>query len=318
MASTAATSAAPRAKRPVREVPSRPEPVPFGPGSALWEDMGNVLFIAASGGAFMLQGMHPQISGAVDEHSVFRTDPLGRATRSVDSMMHWVYGGEAAIKEGERLRKLHQPVHGTDKQGRHYAALDSEAWSWVWATSYVTEITTFPLLRGRQATETEKRELYEESKQLARIIRVPEKSIPETVQDYWDYYEKVVTEDLELTVVAAEQLERQRNPGIRIVPGPFDLVGKGLNDSIGWLTSALTLGGMREDARQVLGVTWTARDQRRLELLMAVARPTFARLPERFRYMPLAYHARRFHRELRRADRRQTKSLDIHHSAPVT
>src|SRR5262245_61087681 len=96
-----ATAAAPSAKRPVPTAvpPAGAEPRPFAPGSDMWDAMGNIMFIALSGGAFMLQGMHPQISGAVDEHSVFRTDPLGRATRSVDSMMHWVYGGEAAIKE---------------------------------------------------------------------------------------------------------------------------------------------------------------------------------------------------------------------------
>src|ERR1700752_2238185 len=97
---------------------------PFGPGSMVWDDFGDVFFLSTTLGAFMLQAMHPTISAAVDRHSVFRTDPFGRAVRSTDSIMLWVYGGQAAIDEGERLRTLHRPIHGADAHGEHYSALD--------------------------------------------------------------------------------------------------------------------------------------------------------------------------------------------------
>lgn len=309
---TAEPTAKPRARRAAKAAaPTRPAPKPFGPGSAMWDEMGDVLFIVSSGGAFMLQAMHPQISGAVDEHSVFRTDPLGRAIRSTDSMMAWVYGGEGAVQEGQRLRELHQPVHGTDRQGRHYAALDSEAWAWVHATAYVTEMTTFPLLHGREATPQEAEERYEEFLQLGDILQVPAKVLPPTVKDYWDMYATVVNDQLERTVVAEELLFMYAHPGIKVAPGPFDPVGRGLSAFVGRATLALTLGGMTESARRVLGVTWTKRDQAQLEGFMRLVRPAYARLPERMRYVPLALHARRFQRELRRADRRQTKSLEL-------
>jgi uncharacterized protein (DUF2236 family) len=40
-----------------------------------------------SAAAFVLPVMHPMVSAAVHSHSVFRTDPLGRAVRSVESVL---------------------------------------------------------------------------------------------------------------------------------------------------------------------------------------------------------------------------------------
>jgi hypothetical protein len=38
------------------------------------------------------------------------TDPAGRALRSLDSVQQWIFGEAAAIEEGNRLRRLHQPL----------------------------------------------------------------------------------------------------------------------------------------------------------------------------------------------------------------
>lgn len=277
-----------------------PEEAPrlFGPGSFMWEDMGDTLFLAMTPGAFMLQAMHPVISAAVDRYSTFRTDPVGRAVRSADSMMLWVYGGQAAVEEGERLRVAHRPLHGTADDGTRFSALDPEAYAWVHATGYVTGVTIAPYVRGRRMTRAEEQQAFDEHLQLGELLRIPPREVPQTIPEYWDHYRTMVHDRLARTTVAEELVEQTEAPRVRIVPGPIDIPGRLAGLGAGRLLRLLTYGGMTPEARDVLGVRWSAVDEAQLSALFTVARPVHARLPERLRYLPLALHARRHAREL--------------------
>ncbi len=105
------------------------EPVPFGPGSLLWEQMGLYTSAIAGNSVFILQVMHPAIGTVVDRRSSFRTDPLGRAARSFASVQTWVYGGRTAIEEGRRLREMHKTLSAVDEDGRRHHALSAEPWA---------------------------------------------------------------------------------------------------------------------------------------------------------------------------------------------
>ncbi len=296
--------------RALREAPETTEPKLFGPGSAMWDDMGDTLWLALSPGAFMLQGMHPTISAAVDRFSVFRTDPGGRAIRSLDSMMFWVYGGQEAITEGDRLRKLHQPIFGQDDEGERFSALDPEAYSWVHCTAFVTSVKIHPYVRGRELKGAELERSYDEFLQLGDILRVPRRMVPDDIDSYWDYYRTIVNDRLARTKVADELVERTLHPTVHLTP-------RGLPDPGGWVASRaaaqvlrlLTFGGMTEDALDVLGVRWTSADERALRALFSVARPIHQRLPEQLRYVAMALHARRLAREVGKARARETTSV---------
>lgn len=264
----------------------------------MWDDMGDVLFLSLTPGAFMLQAMHPVISAAVDRYSTFRTDPVGRAIRSADSMMLWVYGGAAAVEEGQRLRVAHRPLHGTADDGTRFNALDPEAYAWVHGTAFVTAVTIAPYVRGRRLTPAEEEQAYEEHLQLAEILQIPDREVPKTIPDYWDYYRTMVHDRLARTPVADELVRRTASPRVKVVPGPIDLPGWALGRGAGRLLHLLTYGGMTPDAREVLGVRWTPVDEAQLRALYAAGRPVHGVLPERLRYLPLALHARRHAREL--------------------
>lgn len=281
-----------------------PEPAPFAPGCRLWDDMGDTLFASLSAGAFLLQVMHPTVAAGVEQHSVFREDPLGRAIRSFDSVMLWVYGGAAALEEGRRLRRLHAAIRGGDGRGRPYTALDPEAYAWVHATAFVTAVNVHPLVRGRALTPREQAELYDEILQLGEILQVPRRHMPQTPADYWDYYHAMVSERLEPTPAAETLLAIIRRPPLPL--GPLSSSGSRL---AGRLLELLSIGGMTGDARARLGVSWTSLHEAQLRSLMAVARPIHARLPEALRYFPLAAHARRHARELAAIRRRATAGV---------
>ena len=78
------------------------EPVPFGPGSLMWEQMGLYTAAIAGNSVFILQVMHPAIGTVVDQRSNFR---LPRPT-----------GGPSPGAAGARPRAPSHVNHPADAQ----------------------------------------------------------------------------------------------------------------------------------------------------------------------------------------------------------
>lgn len=288
---------------PTTERATQDAPQLFGPGDHTWDTFGDVLSVAMSGAAFLLQGMHPTISQVVELHSVYRTDPGGRTVRSTDSILLWVYGGEEAIAEGRRLLALHAPMKGTDPAGRKYRAMDPEAWGWVHGTAFVTAVQTAPYLTGKAMTRREEEELYDEMLRLGAILHVRPSELPPDVDAYWDYYETMVHDRLARTETADYLLTtfaEAKLPFLPRLPGPLGVPQK---LALGQAIRLIVVGGMTPSARKVVGEPWTPVHEAALTNVMRVVRPLYQRLPEQYRYLPLAYHARQAERHARGHER---------------
>ena len=297
MTVTDGTPASRTAEREPRE-----EPVPFGPGSLMWDQMGLYSSAVAGNGVFILQVMHPAIGTVVDRLSSFRRDPLGRAARSFASVQTWVYGGRTAIEEGKRLREMHKPLSAVDEDGQRHHALSAEPWAWVHLTGFYAAVTASKYFAPAPMTKDEEQQIYDEFLQLGRILRVPERMLPETIPDYWDYFHDMVANTLVPHPVAHEVLGQlgQVPPN---VPGPLRPAVAPLSAAGGRLGRLITVGTLPEAAREKLGLPWSAADERMLRLAgQAIGRAT-PLLPERVRYMPIAYRARQAARAQERLER---------------
>ncbi|GGT11784.1 hypothetical protein GCM10014713_00180 [Streptomyces purpureus] len=290
------------------QAPAAPtDPLPPPPGGVLWTLAGDIRGLLLLPAAFTLQVAHPAVGAGVDEHSVFRTDPWGRGERSLRSLQLWIYGGEAAAEEGRRLRRLHRGIQGTDTHGRPYHALDPATYAWVHATG-------FPVYHHgaryfiRPLTEAQERRLYAEWLQVGRILGIRDQDMPQTIEEFWPYYRRIVADELEATPVVRDLVDpHQKLPPPDRGPMPLRLL---LTALWPWimpryvrLRSFLTAGLMPPDARDALGLTWTDRQERTLRRFARVVRIVVPVLPERLRYLPLAREARRRER-LSRSGRR--------------
>src|SRR5438128_2127783 len=161
---TAATAGSQAARR-------REDPPPPPPGGVLWTVGGDIRFLLMLPAALTLQTAHPAVSSAVDEHSVFRTDPWGRGERSLSSVRKWVYGGDQAAEEGRRLRRLHKDIQGTDTKGRKYHALMPEYYAWIHATGWPIYQHCLHYLY-RPLSEAQQRKLYAEWLQVGRVLGI--------------------------------------------------------------------------------------------------------------------------------------------------
>ncbi|MET7843281.1 oxygenase MpaB family protein [Streptomyces sp. NPDC005373] len=274
-----------------------PDPEPLPPGGILWDIAGEARSLLALPAALTLQVAHPAVGAGVDEHSVFRTDPWGRGERSLRSVMLWVYGGDAAAQEGRRLRQLHRTIRGTDTRGRSYHALTPAYYAWVHATGFPVYRQAQRYLGRRPFTETQERQLYAEWLQVGRILGLHDRDMPQTVEEFWPYYRKVLADEIELTRVVRElvAVDVPVPPPDR-GPLPVRLALRALwpvlLPPLARFRRFLTIGLMPPDAREAIGLPWTPAQERRLRRFGAVVRWVAPLLPERLRYLPMARRAR--------------------------
>lgn len=276
----------------------------FGPGSILWDLVGQRLFGAASSNAFILQAMHPAIGTVVDQRSSFRVDPWGRAYRSFASVQMWVYGGPEALVESRRLREMHKTLEATAADGTHYHALSAEPWAWVPLTAYHALIAATDLFLPRPLTAAQKQQAFDEVLDLCRLLHVPERMLPPTVEAYWAYFDDMVKTTLTDTVAARDAVRTfSVSPPPPELPRPLHPVWPAMRAGAAPIERLVTVGLMPAAARETLGLHWTAEDQRRLHALGRALAYANTAVPEPLKYMPIAYRARRAARAQQRLSR---------------
>lgn len=273
------------------------DPVPPPPGGVLWTLAGDIRGLLMLPAALTLQVAHPAVGAGVDEHSVFRTDPWGRGERSLRSLLLWVYGGEAAAEEGRRLRELHKSIQGTDAHGRRYHALDPAYYSWVHATGFPVYQHALRYL-ARPLTEAQERKLYAEWLQVGRVLGIHDRDMPQTIEEFWPYYRKVLADELEATVVVRELIATDQaipppDRGPAVLRVLLRTVWPVLLPAFARFRRFMTIGLMPPDAREAIGLEWTDEQERRLRRFARVVRAVVPVLPERLRYLPPAREARR-------------------------
>ncbi|MFG2530617.1 oxygenase MpaB family protein [Streptomyces sp. NPDC048516] len=275
-------------------VEMHPKPPPVG--GVLWSLAGDIRILLTLPAALTMQVAHPAVGAGVDDHSVFRTDPWGRGERSLTSLQLWVYGGEGAAAEGRRLRQLHKTIQGTDAHGRKYHALTPAYYAWVHATGYPVFRNAQRYL-GRPFTEAQERQLYAEWLQVGRILGIHDRDMPQSIEEFWPYYQKVLDNVLEETVVVRELVAR--DPSLPVPDrGPrwlrllLRLTWPWLCPRFARFRRFLTIGLMPPEARCAIGLDWTDAQERRLRRFGRVVRAVVPVLPERLRFLPVARRAR--------------------------
>jgi uncharacterized protein (DUF2236 family) len=232
----------------------------------------------------LMQTMHPIIGDALARMPVAVNDPYGRFERSTDSIHLWIYGGEAANEERRRLIELHTAVRGRDVDGREYSALKPEVWAWVPLSGFPAFLTLCRVF-GEPLSDADIERLYEEIKNLARILGVREQHIPPTTEAYWDYYHYMVDNRLVSHPYVHEVLRKGRrlSPPPRL-PRPlvpvWTLIRPGLGAGATWLTH----GTFPPEMRDILEIQWTSRDERMFLAVGQLIRRLTRVTPERLRY----------------------------------
>jgi uncharacterized protein (DUF2236 family) len=282
------TSPAAAAGCPVAPGGYEAPPTPLGPDSLTWKYFGDWRGMLQGPWAGSMQNMHPQLGAAVEEHSTFGSEPWARVLRSLYPIGGVVFDGDRAPQTAAAVRDYHVNIKGVDAQGRRYHALNPEVFYWAHSTFFMGTIIVAERFCGG-LTEAEKRQLFEEHKQWYALYGMSMRVVPETWEDfqaYWDHMCRNVLEDNFATreVLA---LENYGKPWfLRWLPdwvfGPIQR--RTVAPTMRWLC----IGLYDPSVRDLLGFTWTDRDQRWHRRLCGAVRIVFTFVPERYRKHPRA------------------------------
>lgn len=192
----------------------------YGPDSMMWKlSRAGMPGAFGAGRALLLQLAHPWVTASIDEHSVVRDDPLGRARRTFQHVGTMVFGSMPQVMtSANQVRDIHEEIEGevpmdsgAFQRGSEYRANEVAAMIWVHATLWETLAYMYEKMEG-ELTSEEKDQFYEETKLFAMLFGVPEPALPADWNAFMEYNR---------AMWASPQLTVEEN-GIRLKEDLFD------------------------------------------------------------------------------------------------
>lgn len=248
----------------------------FGLDSTMWSVRRERSLFASGLSAILLQLAHPLVAAGVADHSDFDADPVGRFRRTFDYVHAIIFGDvDTAVEAALAVRELHTAVTGTIDEdpgrfesGDSYTATDPELLLWVHATLIEQSLTAYETyvepLSNRDRTA-----YYQESKLFGQLFGIPVSAYPETLAEFFEYYERML--DAELAVgPCGRELQRA-------------LFRQG--HVFGPLYATVGIGTLPDTVRDAYGLPWSSWRQRLFDAWTALVRATVPSLPSRLRYV---------------------------------
>lgn len=273
--------------------------LPLGPDSLVWKYFADNRMALLGPRAAVLQNMLPSLGQGVEDHSVWFAETLARLQRSIPPIFNTVYAEDGAAA-GHRVRDFHKPIKGKLPDGQPYSALNPSTYYWAHAT-FIEHLIVATDTFVKRLSDAEKEQLFRESITWFERYGVSATGTPQTYAEFQAYWQHALDERLVAHRTAAYGVGYATKgwPRPRQVPAPLWFV---LRRPVNAISSAITIGGMPPEAREILGLPWDETRERRYQRFAALCRalnPVYSRLPGRLRLHPIAVRA--FRREGRRA-----------------
>jgi uncharacterized protein (DUF2236 family) len=261
-----------------------------GPNSMSWRVNREAALLLGGGRALLMQVAHPLVAAGVADHSDFKSDPLGRLRRTLDTMFSLTFGSrEEALAACERINRAHLAVRGRLSKpsggfpaGAKYDARDPALLLWVHATLIDTAMLVYQrYVREMSADECE--HYYQESKVRAALFGIPHSLVPKDAECFRAYMHEMIAHGPVVVGSTARKLARSiLNPAVPI--------------TYGWLFRMLnfvTVGLLPPELRAGFGLRWSPARQLVLDASSAAVRALLPLLPDLLRAVPAGRKAER-------------------------
>ena len=262
-------------------------PAPLGPDSLTWRYFGEWRGVLQGPWAGSMQNMHPQLGAAVMDYSTFFRERWPRLMRSLYPIGGVVFDGDRAPATGAEVRDYHVDIKGADEQGRRYHALNPDVFYWAHATFFVGTIHVAERFGGG-LTEEQKRQLFDEHLQWYRMYGMSMRPVPaswEEFQVYWDHMCRNVLENNFAARAVLDLTELPKPPFAQRVP---DWLWKAQRKLLAPLMVWVTVGLYDPSVRELMGYTWSSRDEWLHRRFGTIVRLIFAFVPRRYHKHPRA------------------------------
>lgn len=230
----------------------------FGPDSQFGAFFDDPRWALAIIRATVLEAAHPQIGAALVDNSTFVAHPWRRLRNTFFSMRR-MFGTDPAVREREaaRLNRLHARMSGSDSRGRAYDAMDRATRAWVVATLFESAVTMCRL-SGQPLDQDTMERMYAEYRTFLAALDGDAAELPRDLNDFWQYFDGVVENELENTEAARVILYRlfDHLPAPALLDGAPTLWAAG-RAVAGPLLGAITVASLPEPYRRRAGLPET-------------------------------------------------------------
>jgi len=144
----------------------------FAPDSVAWRVHGDVVTMLIGGvDSLMLQMLHPAVLAGVWDHSDFRNDMMARlrATAKFIARTTYDHADEAQVLI-DKVRRIHDHVHGTLPDGTPYQANDPRLLAWVHVTEAVCFLDAWIAYGEPRLTRADQDQYFAEVAQIGQAL----------------------------------------------------------------------------------------------------------------------------------------------------
>ena len=163
----------------------------FGPQAVSWQVHGDLGAMLAGGiAALLLQMLHPRALAGVWDHSDFRSDRLGRLRRTARFVSGVTYGSrDEATALIEKVRRIHDRVHGAAADGAAYSAHDPELLTWVHVAESTSFLDAYLIYGGKRLSRADEDRYFAETALTAEMLGA--RDVPKTRASNTAYLEEM-------------------------------------------------------------------------------------------------------------------------------
>lgn len=259
------------------------------PGSIVWRLAGDARILAAAGYALLLQVSHPTVGAGVKEHSLYSEDPWGRLLRTLDYTNTVIYGGpDAAAETGRRVREMHKRIKGVKRDGKHYHALEPEAYAWVHAT-LAEAIVAGHRRFGDPLSHADTERFWAQWRPLGRLVGVRESDLPGDWNGFRAYRDEKVRDRLEDNAAVHDVLATLGSPATPPLPALATPLWGAARIPAARALKLSTVGMLPATLRERFGLRWSRADELSLRAIGAASRASGPLLPRSLRVMGPGY-----------------------------
>jgi uncharacterized protein (DUF2236 family) len=263
----------------------------FGPDSVAWRVSIDLSSVIAGLRSLLMQALHPLAMAGVDQHSDWRSDPVGRLAATSAYVATVNFGERAAAERAAaRVRRIHEHVQGVDQvTGQPYAAGDPALLLWVHAALVDSALAACQLF-GTRLSPADSDRYVAEMVTAAELVGVPRAQVPASRAEL-DWYLSSVAPQLQCTPAAAQSMAYLLDPpGLDpdiaeiwqdVRDGAIIALPSFARDMYGYRAPQPLTEARRTEIRQALGVLDTVflgepgvlEARQRITLRMRAARP---------------------------------------------
>ena len=207
----------------------------------------------------------------VAEHSTTLSRPVDRLRTTLTYVYVMIIGTDA---ERETIRRLVNKAHAPVRSEGRYSAYDKDLQLWVAATLAHNGIFIYEKTFGPLSASSRER-VYRDAQIFGNALQVEPSMWPETLAEfdvYWKESYDRMESDPSVQSYVGKLLDTRSQPFfIRPLLPLQDLMSR---------------GNLDPRVREILGLQWSARDQRRYDRFWKVFPPIYRRVPRILRQLP--------------------------------